>query len=212
MQKTFGRFSFNLVHMTPEKQTDEVIFIFPGAGYSHLGPILYYPTQWLLEKNKAVIIADYDFRLFNEGEDLNRIDVLNFCIKECLLFAQEKYPNGNFSFLGKSIGTQALCLISAEASKISFDFDKSKFVWLTPIWKREEYLQEMKIFKHKSLFIIGDNDSHYSDSSHQKIKTNPNAEVLVIAGADHSMDNDSSVEETFKIHREVFDRICDFLR
>lgn len=211
IQKKHNRFSFNIIHMTPDKDTNDVVFIFPGAGYSHLGPLLYYPTQWMLERNKVVIIADYDFRLFEESEDLNRVDVLNFCIKECLLFGQEKYPEGEFSFIGKSIGTQALCLLPTEASKINFNCTKSKIIWLTPVWKREDCLQHMSSIQNKSLYIIGDNDSHYSASAHQKVKNNLNTEIVVINGADHSMDNDLDVEETFKIHRKVFDKICDFL-
>lgn len=198
--------------MTPEKLTDEVVFIFPGAGYSHLGPLLYYPTQWMLENNKTVIIADYDFRLFDESADLNRADALSFCLKECLMFAQENYPAGRFSFIGKSIGTQALCLLLAEASSIGFNLHNSKFVWLTPVWSREEYLEEMRNFPQRSLFLIGDNDSHYSVLSQKKVEMNPNAEVVVFIGADHSMDNDSSIEETFKIHSKVFEKICNFLK
>ncbi len=211
IHKTNKKFSFNIVHMTPEERTDEIVFIFPGAGYSYLGPLLYYPTQWMLEKNRAVIIADYDFRLFEEDKDLTREEVLKFCVKECLAFGKDKYPKGKFAFLGKSIGTQAFCLLPEEAAKIGFDLDQSHFVWLTPVWKREDYLQVMSTFPAKSLYIIGDNDSHYSTESHQKIKANKNADVVVFSGADHSMDNDLSVEETFKIHRKVFEAICNFL-
>lgn len=211
ISKTLGKFSFNLIHLEPETTTGEVIIIFPGAGYSHLGPILYYPTQWMLENNKIVIIADYDFRFFNEDSQLTRVDVLNFCVKECLAFACEKYPHAKFSFLGKSIGTQALCLLPKVALKYSFKVDDAKYIWLTPLWKKEEYLEHMARFQNKSLYVIGDKDSHYSVSSLQKITANPNATVAVIAGGDHSLDNNLSIEETFKIHREVFDHISNFI-
>lgn len=166
----------------------------------------------MIEKNMAVIIADYDFRFFEETAEFSRVDALKFCLKECLQFAQTAYPNTAYSFLGKSIGTQALCYLKEVASVIKFNIDKSKYIWLTPVWKREECLDYMIHFNDKSLYIIGDADSHYSPSSHVKFSNNKESNIVVIPNADHSLDNDSSTEETLKIHREVFNQICNFLK
>ncbi len=212
LQKELSNFKFNIIHMSSETTPDQVVFIFPGAGYGYMGPLLYYPTQWMIEKNMAVIIADYDFRFFEEIATFSRVDALKFCLKECLQFAQTTYPNKAYSFLGKSIGTQALCFLKEVASTIKFNTDTAKYIWLTPVWKREECLDYMVNFKDKSLYIIGDADSHYSKSSHAKFSHNKEANIVVIPSADHSLDNDNSTEETFRIHREVFNQICDFLK
>lgn len=61
--------------------------------------------------------------------------------------------------------------------------------------------------------FIGDADSHYSQSSsHMKFNNKKEANIVIIPNADHSLDNDSSTEETFKIHREVYNQICNFLK
>ncbi len=88
LKKESRNFKFNIVHMSPEKTPGQVIFIFPGAGYGYMGPLIYYPTQWMIENNMAVIIADYDFRFFDEASSLSREDALKFCLKECLKFAK----------------------------------------------------------------------------------------------------------------------------
>jgi hypothetical protein len=212
LPKELSDFKFNIIHMSPEETPEQVVFIFPGAGYGYMGPLLYYPTQWMIEKNMAIIIADYDFRFFEETSAFSRVDALKFCLKECLQFSQTLYPKIASSFLGKSIGTQALCFLKEVADNIKFNIDTSKYVWLTPVWKREECLEYMINFKSKSLYIIGDADSHYSKSSHVKFDNNKEAKIVVIPNADHSLDNDSSTEETFKIHREVFNQICNFLK
>ena len=212
LQKELSDFKFNIIHMSPDKTPEQVILIFPGAGYGYMGPLLYYPSQWMIEKNIAVIIADYDFRFFKKTSTLSREDALKFCLKECLQLNQTLYPKINSSFLGKSIGTQALCLLKEVAVNIKFNLDAAKYVWLTPVWNREECLEYMVNFKSKSLYVIGDADSHYSQSSHMKFNNNKEAKIVVIPNADHSLDNDASTEETFKIHREVFNQICNFLK
>ncbi len=70
----------------------------------------------------------------------------------------------------------------------------------------------MSNFNNSSLYIIGDDDPHYSHLSAKKISSNKNARIVVVPKADHSLDNDSSIEDTFRIHREVFNQICGFLK
>lgn len=159
-----------------------------------------------MNASRPSIVLVFEFRQVEAGF----LNVLGF-ISVILKFALDNYPESRFSFLGKSIGTQAFCYLESEAMQMNLSLADSKFIWLTPVWSREKYLQYMINFKNKSLFIIGDNDDHYSFSACQKIRSNSNSEVVVIERADHSLDNDLSVEETFLIHREVFNQICNFL-
>lgn len=205
-------FSWNLIHFIPQKiQKKKVVILLPGAGYSYLGPLFYYPTQWLLQNGVVVIAFDYDFRNFVETIDYKIKDAFNFCITEGLQFVQQKYPEYEYSFIAKSIGTSALCQISQRSSEFHFKFSECKTVWLTPLLNQENCFEEILKISNPSLLVMGTNDPQYLQSKFELLLQNKNIQSLLIPSADHSLNHNRVLHETFQIHKQVCDLICQFL-
>lgn len=189
-----------------------LVIVMPGAGYSFMGPIIYYPTQRLLETGSAVLTADYDFRFLKDGADFNRTEAIRFCLKEALKFAVEKYGNSvQIDFVGKSIGTRGLCFANELATDLKIDLSASKFVWMTPVWRDVTALPQMVKWPQRSLHLIGSHDPHYSDEIKLKLEAKGNTTVKVYADADHSLDIDRDLKRTFEIHSAVVSDISEFL-
>ena len=54
------------------KNPKGVVLVFPGAGYSHMGPCLYYPSNALFEFGYDIINFEYDFRRERLNDDTEK--------------------------------------------------------------------------------------------------------------------------------------------
>lgn len=206
-------FSYNIINLTVNQNPNEILFVFPGAGYNFLGPLMYYPTHAILETGGTVITADYDFRFVDDGYPVSKEEILKSCLSECLRFALKHYPHIQRKiFLGKSIGTQAMCYLDEVSSALNFSMKEAQLIWLTPVFMFPGCLAMMEKTKHNSLFIIGDKDPHYSLESVKKIQSNNLAQVKVFEGADHSMDIGNNLEKTMTCHQQVTHELIKFVR
>lgn len=211
-KREFKGFNYNIVNLAVNENPNKILFVFPGAGYNFLGPLMYYPTHHVLEMGGTVITCDYDFRFVREDYPVSKEEILRSCISECLRFANQHYPGVDRKiFLGKSIGTQAMCFLEEVASKENYLLEGSKWIWMTPVFKFTDCLAPMATTKHSSLFLIGDKDPHFSLESVNKIKENSNTKMIVFAGADHSMDIGNNLDKTMQCHQDVTREVVRFI-
>lgn len=185
-QSTFKseKFKINVSHFRLEDPKG-IVIVFPGAGYSHMGPCLYYPSGALYNAGYEILNLEYDFR----RERLRDNTVETY--KEFFDFLYQNLFNLDLPedkiILSKSIGTR----IIGSGDLTSF----SKVIWLTPSLKDDFVFDSMLANSEKSLCVIGDNDPFYSPERIDQLTQNK-LETLVVQGADHGLDIDSDLPKS----------------
>ncbi len=200
-------FNFNLIEYFSSADASDLLLILPGAGYSYLGPLMYYPTQWMIQRpHSAVLAVDYDFRF----SEVDRQKVLKGITSQTVAHISARYKCRRLWILGKSIGTRIAASLVLNHKDFLQKFE-TKIVLLTPVWGDESSFSIMGKTDFECLHIIGDADAHFSADRLKGIQANPKNQLLVLKDADHSLDIDSSYEKTVIGHGQVFKTIYKFL-
>lgn len=179
---------------------DGVVVVFPGAGYSHMGPCLYYPSNFFLDNNYEVINFEYDFRqqrLKDESQESFR-EYFDFLLG--ILEELEIHPNR--IALSKSIGTRIL-------GSRDTNFFKQK-IWLTPALKNQFVVDSILNSKSNSLVVIGTADPFYKKDVIKDIKSH-DVHYFEILGADHGLDIDGDILKTLNEMKNIVSCIKDFI-
>lgn len=184
-----------------QEQSNKNLSVLPGAGFSHMEPCLYYPSHKLFELGYNVLNYEYDFRQvrlrYNENESYQ--DFYDFLISS----SKDLNHNKNKIVMAKSIGTR----IFASAK----DPDFKKYIWLTPAIKDEYVRASIIKQKSNSLVIIGNKDPFYSEDIVNEMKIGK-VKVLIIPGADHSLDIDNDISESLIQMKSIVDSVENFIK
>ena len=158
--------------------------VFPGVGYNMHMPVMYYSSKILLDGGLDVLEVDYNYRrasFQNEPED----ERLHWILTDAANAYHAANARGSYKKLvavGKSIGTIAMLSLLDEPG-----LQPAKFVWITPLLKREDVRSSILSVARNSLVIIGTNDQHY-DAEYLAAIEGTGAQVLVMENADHSLE------------------------
>jgi predicted alpha/beta-hydrolase family hydrolase len=173
----------NTFHQQAEP-TSTLGLVFPGIGYSVRMPVLYYSSKILLGSGLDVLEVEYNYRRLsfqNEPED----ERLHWILTDAANAYHAANARGTYKKLvavGKSIGTIAMLSLLDEPG-----LQPAKYVWITPLLKREDVRSSILSVARSSLVIIGTNDQHY-DEEYLAALEGIGAEVLVLENADHSLE------------------------
>ncbi|WMJ81651.1 alpha/beta hydrolase [Clostridium sp. MB40-C1] len=181
-----------------EQNSDTLVIILPGEGYSNAKPIMYYTQKIASEIGLDVLCIDYGFQISHKGFDINtEFDIVakesEQVLKKCLSKNYKK-----IIFIGKSLGT----IIQNELSKELVNYEQVH-IYLTPVDKTFE-----NITNHLCLVITGTADNKINSFNMLKIEKMKNIELVKIDGGNHRLecsDTLKSIEmlkETMKILRE----------
>jgi hypothetical protein len=185
-----------------EKDSSEHLgIIFPGVGYSSQMPALYYPTRVLLTLGADVLRLDHhyqrpDFQALPDEEKTRWLEADALAVLKAAL-AIKAYKR--LTFVGKSIGTVALARILFELTTL----DNADFIWLTPLLKRNGFKEAIARHPHKALFIIGSDDQQYDPVLLEQIRASTTGQVLLIEGADHSLEIKDDVAASVRIQERI---------
>lgn len=193
------KFEVNISHFKQEKPRG-ILIVFPGAGYSCMGPCLYYPSNALYKKGFEILNIEYDFRrkpLEADSETYYKefFDFIEEQLKQ-LDLPQKKY------ILSKSIGTRILASGNCEGFE--------KIVWLTPAIKDQFVIESIMKVCDKSLVVIGDRDPLYDLEKIQALETK-GIKSIVIEGADHGLDIDNDLNKSLDELKVITACIEDFI-
>ena len=160
--------------------------VLPGLGYNCDMPLLYYPTKLLLARGADVLQLrpDYNTLEFQSlpGEERARRAGADALAALRVGLAQRDYAQ--VILIGKSIGTLALAqLVSTEARLAD-----AVTVWLTPVFRGRRVVDAALQFKGPALFVAGTADTLFDAEAMSKVRETTDAQVLVVQGADHSME------------------------
>jgi predicted alpha/beta-hydrolase family hydrolase len=207
--KGFGDQSVPNTFLWQESEARQVAVILPGIGYTCHMPLLYYPSKVLLALGMDVMWVDYNyirqpgFRMLSDDEQNRRIleDVSAACQAAV---AQRSYRD--VAIIGKSLGTRAMAqLIASDAT-----FAQCRDVWLTPVL-RDDRVREQIRSRQSPLVVVGTADSYYDAAYFAGLRVNPPGEVMIVNGADHSMEIENDFEQSLSILEKVTRGIRGFL-
>jgi len=193
-----------------ETEARHLAIVFPGFGYNCDMPLLYYPTMSLLNRGADVLHVKYGynqqqgFRNLDEDERERWIagDVTAACD---VVVGQRSYAE--VTLIGKSIGTRAMgCVLTTDER-----FANARAVWLTPLLRSERLRAQVKQWGQRSLFVIGTADPEYDQACLADARVATGVEVVVIDGADHSLEIAANVLASVDTMRTIMQEIEAFL-
>ena len=191
--------------LSRNEDSKNLAIILPGVGYTTQSPLFHYSTGVFLHKSYNVLLVNYQYRNkhyadFNEISEAIKLDVKTV-IDDVL--TNKTYEN--FYLIGKSLGTIAM---SYELKKERFK--SAKAIWLTPLIQRNDVLDAMVSSENKSLCVIGDKDSCYSEERFSKVLENPNITSMLIPNVNHSLEYNENPVESIDVLKSVIAEIEQF--
>lgn len=193
---------FRLIEQNEE--TNNLVIVLPGAGYSTQAPLLYYTTGLFYNKGFDVLHINYSFSR-QEVSSLNERD-LAIDVQLVIDNATKDKKYSNYYIVAKSIGTKVLrCLLEHKM------FKEAKLLWLTPLLQNDAVFNAMLNSHHKGLCIFGEKDSHcFILERFEKLKSNRNLTLKVVEGGNHSLELDEEPIKSIDILKGVISDINEF--
>lgn len=191
--------------MEQKEETDNLLIVLPGAGYTTQAPLLHFTTGLFYSKGFDVLHINYSFSR-QEMSELNERDFA----REVQLAIENAIQNrkySNFFIVAKSIGTKALSFLLDHTM-----YNDAKLVWLTPILQNDDVFHTMVNSNLKGLCIFGEKDSYcFIEERYEKLKTNQNLKLKVVAGGNHSLEFEGEPIRSIEVLKNVISDIDRFL-
>ncbi len=193
--------------LTQESTTLGIVF--PGLHYTCDMPLLYYTTQLLLARNVDVIQlwSDYTNPSFQSLGPIERARWLEADASAALHAGLRQRQFHQSLLVGKSLGTLSMALLLNKQSTI----EKIATIWLTPLLHIPEVSGILQRLQSPALYIGGDKDPTYDVAILRQIKENPEGKIIIIEGANHSLEIPGKVLLSLQIMETVMRKIADFL-
>jgi pimeloyl-ACP methyl ester carboxylesterase len=190
------------------KQTGHLCVILPGYRHTADMPDLHYPGQILLAQGADLLRIEYaypktDFitRPNQEQSDWIRKDVLAACTA-----GMKKRSYRKITLIGKSLGTLAMAHLLDDPR-----FAAASCVWSTPILASGWLCAQIKKHRPRSLFIIGTADPYYLPAILEELIEATKGKLLVLEGADHSLEIPDDVEGSLSALHQIVDGVQEFI-
>jgi hypothetical protein len=84
-------------------------------------------------------------------------------------------------------------------------------LWLTPLFKNEHLLSQIKQVKHKALFVAGTADPYYDKANLEDLLNTTGGESIIIEGADHSLEIDGDAMKSLESLELVMKGVMKFI-
>lgn len=193
-----------------EGESDHLCVIYPGYGYSCSMPLLHYPTQLFLSQGADVLWVEYEYHRIPEYRSVQsevRRKWLFADSAAALEVAMRQRSYSRLTLLGKSLGTLAVGHILASHVP---SLMHAKAVWLTPLLTDPEARMMIDRIDNASLYVMGSADEAYDRAFASRLEGKPSARVMVIEGADHSLEVADSIR-SIGILKDIVEAIQEFV-
>ena len=90
-------------------------------------------------------------------------------------------------------------------------FGHARAIWLTPVLRSDGLRAQIKQWGQRSLFVIGTADPHYNEVFLDEIREATGGEILVIEGANHSLEIGGDVLKSLEAMEKVVRAIRAFV-
>ena len=194
-----------------ESRTDKLAMVFPGLGYTCQMPLLYYSTLLLVDLGFDVLWVETNYGTNKEYLALNEEMKSEWIEKDTIAAWKSVMIKRNYKrvvLLGKSIGTVSLAVLLQERSLPK----DTRNVLLTPLLNDKEVVASLQQNPTKrSLFVIGTADAYYDPVALKQVRENSKNKVLVVKGADHSLEIGENVSASIRVLEKTLGAIGEFV-
>jgi hypothetical protein len=190
-----------------QESSRHLAIIYPGLGYNTDMPLLYYTTSILSKRGADVLQLRYNyqseaFQSLAEKAQYQKV-IADSSAAYTTAIKQQSYSQ--ITLVGKSLGTLALGHLLTQSG-----LAKTKFIWLTPLFRNESLRNQITSVKHQALFVIGTKDTHYSADVLKEVEDKTGGESLVIENANHSLEAEG-VLESVSIMQQYVSKVSTFI-
>ncbi len=201
--KIIGSKSIPFRLIEQNKETNNLVIVLPGAGYTTQAPLLHFTTGLFYNKGFDVLHINYTF----SRQEMSALNERDFArdVQLAIDNAIKDRKYSNYYVVAKSIGTKALNYLLDNTMLID-----AKVVWLTPILQNDDVFNAMVNSDNKGLCIIGDKDSCFIVERFEKLKNNQNLILKVVDGGNHSLELDKDPIKSIEILKSVISDIDQF--
>lgn len=184
-------------------ETNRLVIVLPGAGYTTQAPLLHYTTGVFYSKGFDVLHINYKF----SREEMSALNERDFArdVQLAIDNATSNKKYSNYYIVAKSIGTIALSYMLAHPI-----LKDAKVIWLTPLLQRDDVFKAMANSENKGLCIIGDKDSCFIEERFEKLKNNQDLRLKVVEGGNHALELDKEPIQSIEILKSVISAINEF--
>ncbi|MBG9585930.1 alpha/beta family hydrolase [Cytobacillus firmus] len=187
-----------------KEETNNLVIVLPGAGYTTQAPLLHFTTGVFYNKGFDVLHINYTFSR-QEVTVLNERDLARD-VQLAIDTAIKDKRYSNFYIVAKSIGTKVLKYLLDNTM-----FKDAKVVWLTPILQNDEVFNAMVNSYNKGLCIFGEKDSFcFIVERFEVLKNNPRLILRVVDGGNHSLELDKDPIKSIEMLKSVISEISEF--
>jgi hypothetical protein len=195
-------FPYRLIEQNEE--TNDLVIVLPGAGYTTQAPLLYFTTGVFYNKGFDVLHINYTF----SRQEMSALDERDFArdVQLTIDNAIKDKKYNNYYVVAKSIGTKALSYVLENTI-----FNDARIVWLTPLLQKDNVFNAMVNSDHKGLCIFGEKDSFcFILDRFEKLKDNQNLILKVVEGGNHSLELDKDPMISIEMVKSVISYINEF--
>jgi hypothetical protein len=185
---------FRLIEQKGE--TNSLVIILPGAGYSTQAPLLHFTTGLFFSKGFNVLHINYSFNRQEQSELSEKAFSRDVQLAINNAIKNKKYSH--YYVVAKSIGTIALSYLLNNPM-----FKHSKVVWLTPLLQRDDVFYAMLNSINRGLCIIGDKDRCFVEERFDRLKNNDHLLLKVVTGGNHSLELDEEPIRSIEVFKDV---------
>ncbi|HEX6800636.1 MAG TPA: hypothetical protein VF116_23185 [Ktedonobacterales bacterium] len=188
---------------------DWLALVLPGMGYTAAMPLLFYPTNLLLDLGADVLLVNYDLDrepAYQRATSQERRRWLAADTTAAYAAGQAQSVYRRLTLVGKSICTLAMTDLLPQASA-----QCTQCVSLTPLLTNTELRAAIIQHPLPSLFAIGTADPFYDPALLDELRRATGGEALVFEGADHGLMLGGDVEGAIAIMGRLIAALRRFL-
>jgi hypothetical protein len=190
--------------------TQKVAIVFPGLAYNSQMPLLHYTIKTMIDSGLNVLSVDYDYSNnpeFMEQSQKIRADWLIEDVEAAIRFITEKKNQEVVCLAGKSLGTLAV----GHLIETNEDLRKTKTIWLTPLIKNPQLLEQMLAHMTDAVLVIGTNDQHYDSDIIDRLNATTQLSGIVVERANHSLEIEGDSTQSLRVLMQIVTIIQQFL-
>lgn len=186
-----------------KEETNNLVIVLPGAGYTTQAPLLHFTTGLFYTKGFDVLHINYTYT----RQELSALNEEAFT-RDVQLAIDKAIKNkeySNYYIVAKSIGTIALSYLLNNTM-----FKDAKVVWLTPLLQKDGVFNTLVNSDNKGLCIIGDKDSCFIVERFERLKNNDDLILKVVDGGNHSLELGEEPVRSIEVLKSVISVINEF--
>ena len=162
-----------------------ICIMLSGVSYTYEKPLLFYATMAMIENQFDIVHVNYSYGpeyFENTPQQIRSIIIEDVSDVLQEVFREKSY--GDIIFIGKSLGTIPMAFNFV----INDNYKNAKFIFLTPLLKLNDFIENLRKSNAPSLIVIGTKDSHYLNEPLSALVTQQNRSLLEIPNANHSLE------------------------